>query len=212
MKKSFSVSLETNPIISMEVTPGHFTNNDVHTNYYLNLSTLKANALVARDVARELAAPYLSSTLVDTIVCIENTKVIGAYLAEELLQDGTSVINSGGEIHVVTPMNTTDRKLIFHDNEIEWIANRNILLLTATIKSGRTLHHALECLSYYDGIVAGISALFKAESHPQDCEIHTLFTSDDIPGYHACNPGQCEMCKAGQKLDAFISSEGYTKL
>ena len=207
-----SIVLEKNPVISIGVTSGHFTTGNVHTNCYLDVSKLKTNALLARDVARELAVPYLSNTLVDTIVCMENTQTIGAYLAEELLQDGTSVINSGGEIHVVTPLTSTDRKLIFYDSEVEWIANRNILLLIATISSGQTLSRALECLTYYQGRVAGILSLFMVSPGQPGHKIHTLFTSDDIPGYKVYGVGACDMCKAGHKLDALISSEGYTKI
>ena len=210
--KAFNIVLEKNPIISIKVIPGHFTTANVHANYFLDVSTLKSNALVARDVGRELALPYLSSTLVDTIVCMENTKVIGAYLAEELLGEGTAVMNSGGEIHVVTPMQSDGGKLVFYDSEVEWITNKNILVLTATISSGMTLRSALDCLSFYKGRVAGISTLLMLSTDDSGHEIHTLFTSDDIPGYQMYRSGQCEMCDSGQKLDALISSEGFTKI
>ena len=154
----------------------------------------------------------MSTTPVDTIVCLENTKVIGAYLAEELLQDGISVINSGGEIHVVTPMSNISGKLVFYDSEIEWIANKNILLLVATVSSSNTVKSAKECLSYYNGKLVGISALFSASSDQTKQEINALFTSADIPGYKIFPTGECAMCKTGHKLDAIVSSEGYTKI
>ena len=209
---AFSVFLEKNPIISIKVTPGHFSTSFYHMNYYLDISTLKANAFIARDVARELAAPYISTTIVDTIVCMENTKVIGAFLAQELLQEGTAVMNSGGEIHVVTPMNTIDGKMVFYDNELEWIRNRYVLMLTASVSSGRTLNSAMECLSYYNGIIAGISALFLYSGAVKHLKIHSLFTSDDIPGYKVHSTNSCEVCKEGQKLDALISCEGYKRI
>ena len=210
--KYFSVSLEKNPIISIGVLPGHFTTSNAHSNNYLDVSGLKSNALVARDVAQELAIPYLSSTLVDTIVCMERTDVIGAYLAEELLKDGVAVINAGGEIHVVAPTSSINGNLIFPDSVIQWISNRHILLLVASISSGRTLHSAQDCLAYYGGKIAGVSALFVASHEKLGQEVHTLFTADDIPGYKLFSPGECEMCKAGVKLDALVSSEGYTKI
>jgi orotate phosphoribosyltransferase len=210
--KAFRLSLEKNPLITIKVIPGHFAISNSHTNYYLDVSDMKSNALIARDVARELAIPYLTSIMVETIVCMERTEVVGAYLAEELLQEGISVLNSNGEIHVVTPINSNNRTLIFHGSTIEWISNRNILLLVASISSGRTVKNALECIEYYKGNVVGISSLFLASHEKQVKKVHALFTSDDVSDYRLCGSGECEMCAAGKKLDAIISSEGYTKI
>ena len=210
--KTFNVSLAKNPIITIKVTPGHFTTSTRHVNHYLDVSELKTNALVARDVARELAIPYLSSALVDTIVCMERTEVIAAFLAEELLQPGTAVMNSGGEIHVVTPVNNASGKMVFQDSVVDWITNKNILLLVASISSARAAHIGMECIAYYGGRLAGISALFVASPEKQKVNINTLFTSDDIPGYRLFETVECEMCKAGQKIDALISSDGYTRI
>jgi len=209
---SYEVSLQKNPRITIQVTPGHYSTSLHHTNYYLDVGTLKANAYVARDVARELAVPYISSAIVETIVCMENTKVIGAFLAQELLQEGAVVMNSGGEIYVVTPMSSMDGKFIFYDNELEWIENRHILLLTAQIVSGRILTNALECISYYNGITSGISALFHYPEALPHIKINSLFSADDLPGYRVFTTNECEMCKAGHRLDAIISSEGYKRI
>ena len=210
--KAFSVSLEKNPIISIKVIPGHFTTNNAHSNYFLDVSELKFSAFIAWDVARELAIPYLSSTLVDTIVCMEKTEVIGAYLAQELKQEGTAVMNSGEEIRIITPIINTNGNLIFQDNLIEWISNKNILLLVCTISSGRTVSSAMECLEYYGGKLAGISSLFLSSQEKMKQKIYTLFTSDDIPDYKLFSTAECEMCRAGQRLDAIINSEGYTRI
>ena len=210
-KNSFSVSIEKNPAISMKVIPGHFTTNTAHLNYFVDVWEIKSNASIARDIAREIAVPYLSSTLVDTIVCMERTVVIGAYLAEELQREGTAIMNSGGIIHVVSPLSNVNGNLIFQDNAIEWIRNRNILLLVASISSGKTVSVAKECIEYYGGRLAGISALFYS-SENLDYNINALFTASDIPGYKVSSTVDCQMCKAGQKLDAIISSEGYTKI
>jgi orotate phosphoribosyltransferase len=210
--KSFRVSLAKNPIISINVIPGHFTTNNAHINNYLDVSGLKSNAMVARDVAQELAIPYLTSTIVDTIVCVEKTEVIGAFLAQELLQHGATVMNEGGEIHVVTPSHNVNGNMVFQDNVVEWITNRSIILLVASVSSARALHIAMDCISYYGGRLAGISALFVASPDKQKDQINSLFTSEDIPGYKLFTTAECEMCKAGLKLDALVSSEGYTKI
>jgi len=210
--KAFTVSLAKNPLISIKVIPGHFTTSNAHSNNYLDVNSLKWSALIARDVAREMAIPYKTTTLVDTIVCMEKTEVIGAYLAEELFQDGPAVINSENEIHVVTPTNNVNGNLVFQDSVIGWISNKKILLLVASISSGRTVTSALECLTYYGGILAGISAIYLTSREVLGHDINTLFTSDDIPGYKLFIPGECELCKAGVKLDALVNSEGYTKI
>lgn len=210
--KIFSVSLEDSPRISINVIPGHFTTSNAHVNFYLDVGGLKSSALAARDAARALAVPYFSSTPVDTIVCMEKTAAIGAYLAEELTHEGASAINSGNDIHVISPISNVNNNLVFPDSMLQWITGRNILLLVASVSSGRTVQSALECLTYYGGKVAGISALFRALPDTPGQEIHALFTAEDIQGYILSDPSQCAMCKAGVKLDAIVNSEGYTKI
>jgi orotate phosphoribosyltransferase len=168
--------------------------------------------MVARDVAQELAIPYLTSTIVDTIVCMEKTEVIGAFLAQELLQHGATVMNEGSEIHIVTPSNNTNGNMIFQDNVVKWITNKYILLLVAPVSSARALHIAMDCISYYGGKLAGTSALFVASPSTQKEPINALFTSEDIPAYKLFATADCELCRAGVKLDAIVSSEGYTKI
>ena len=209
IQDSFKISLEKNPAITITATPGHFTTSSSHVNYYLDVSKLKCDVTVAQDVARELALPYLSSTIVDTIVCMEETSVIGAFIAQELLREGTSVMNMGREIHVVKPVTNTVGKLVFQDNVRSWVVRKNILVLLSSVSSGRTVNNALECIAYYGGNIVGISSLFMALPGGLGWETHALFTSDDIPGYKSYNASECELCKTGRKLDALVSSDGY---
>jgi len=214
-QKSFKVPLERNPFVFVTVIPGHFTTNHIHVNHYLDLNDMKSNMLIARDVARELSTPYLAGIAgvpVDTIVCMERTVAVGAYLAEELVRECDPAFNNNGEIHILTPISAAGGNLVFQNSTIRWIKGRNIILLVATISSGQTMKKALECLSFYGGRVFGVSALFMASKSVSDPRIHPLFTSDDIPGYKIWAPGDCAMCKAGMKLDAVISSEGYSEI
>jgi orotate phosphoribosyltransferase len=210
--KAYKISLPKHPIIAIKVIPGHFATSTRHINFYLDVSELKTNALVARDVAEVLAIPYLTSTLVDTIVCMERTEIIASFLAQELLQPGTAVMNSGGEIHIVSPINNAKGEMVFLDSVVQWIHNKNVILLDASVSSARAIHIGMDCIAYYGGRLAGISALFVASPEKQKDKIHTLFTSDDIPGYRLFEAGECEMCKAEQKIDALISSDCYTKV
>jgi orotate phosphoribosyltransferase len=210
--KAYKVALEKNPLISMEVIPGHFTTSGTHTTHFLDVSEMKSNSVVARDIARELAVPYSSSVAVDTIVCMENMEVIGAYLAEELALNGVHAVSGGTSIHVITPLRNNLGHLSFQSSNIPNITNKNVLVVTATIAGGTSIDNALDCISYYRGKIVGISALFMAFPERIEHEINYLFTSQDIAGYQVYRSRQCEMCKEGLKIDALISSEGYTKI
>jgi orotate phosphoribosyltransferase len=93
---------------------------------------------------------------------------------------------------------------------VDCITDRNIILLVTSVSSGRTLSIARECIEYYGGRLVGISVLFLASPQLAEHDIHPLFTSEDVPDYKLFSPGKCEMCKAGHKLEAIATSEGYT--
>ncbi len=69
--------------IKMKVFTGHFVTPHSHITRYLDMTTLKTRASEASAVAETLAQRYTMQTIVDTIVCLDNTEVIGAYLAAD---------------------------------------------------------------------------------------------------------------------------------
>ncbi|MDR0324863.1 MAG: hypothetical protein LBI19_02040 [Oscillospiraceae bacterium] len=209
--KAYNLAHEKNPMITLRVIPGHFTTSNFHISHFLDVSSMKSNATVARNVAHELAMPYLASAQIDTIVCLERTEVIGAYLAEELKESGVTAIG-GGDISIITPIANNIGSLSFQSSMVGLLSGRNVLLLTTSISSGRTLDSALDCLAYYRSNIVGISALFLVSSANPELRVNALFTSDDIPGYQFYSSRNCDMCRAGQSLDALISSEGFTKI
>lgn len=209
---SFSVSLAKNPAIKINVTQGHFSTSHAHMTHYLDLNNLKTNALIAKEVAEELAQPYLAGALVDTIVCMEGTEVIGAYMAEVLLENGTLINNEEEAIHVVIPLRNTERKLMFPADLQKLISHRNIILLISSVSTGITLNSALDCLSYYGAQLVGISALFNANEASNGQKIFAMFTKNDILGYELFRPGDCSMCQEGQKLDGIIIHDGCSTM
>ena len=102
-------------------------------------------------------------------------------MADELRKSGTSVINSGKDIHVVTPLNNIHRKLMFQDNVKEMVFNQNVLLLISSISTGITVNGILELLSYYGAGLHGFP-LYSMLIRKLTQKIHSLFTSEDIPG------------------------------
>ncbi len=208
--RAYTVKSPKSSKITIKVIPGHFSTSSTHINNYVDMGRLKSSAQVSREVARELAVPYLANTLIDTIVCMEGTEVIGAYLAEELISAGVGVMNEHNDIRIITPISNVKGNLVFHSSRQNKIFNKNVLLLVASVSSGKTINRALECLTYYGGNLVGISAIFRANTDNVKQNINALFTSDDIPEYTSTRPSQCPMCEAGRKLDAKVDSDGYT--
>jgi len=208
----FTVVSQKNPRLSVHVSSGHFATSSAHRSHYIDIFELMSGSTVAREAARELAVPYLASTPVDVIVYIDGTEILAAYLADELLQAGAHVMNEGEEIHLLTPMRCSDGHFIFHQSVQDKIRDKNVVLMVASMSTGATADHVLECLEYYGCKLAGISAVFSVFPQIGGREIHSLFDCGDIPDYHFYQPSECVMCKEGRKIDAVINSEGYTKL
>ena len=208
----FTVSSQQNSKVTVQVVAGHFATDSSHRNYYIDISELKSSSSAAKSAARQLAAPYLSKNLVDVIVYMDGTEILAAYLADELLQAGVGVVNEGSEIYLVTPMLTADGHFIFHENIQHKITGKNVVLVVASMTAGVTVSRVLKCLEYYGCNLAGISAVFSISPEVDGREINSLFTLGDIPDYRFYLPSECEMCGKGQKIDAFMNSEGYTQL
>ena len=58
--------------------PGHFATKHSHVNYFLDMTTLKIRQSNAEEAAKALVPLYKHNTVVDTIVCLDGTEVIGA--------------------------------------------------------------------------------------------------------------------------------------
>ena len=168
-------------MLSVKIIPGHFATNHSHINYYMDMTTLKTRQSMAMSAAKGIVHEYVTSTIVDTIVCMDGTEVIGGYLAEELTNSGIMSMNQHKAMYVVTPEFNSAGQMIFRDNIQPMIKGRHVLFLLASATTGRTIERSLECISYYGGIVAGISAIFSANEVIAGQPVHTLFKASDIP-------------------------------
>ena len=66
--------------VALHAIPGHFATSHSHINFYIDMTSLKTRANEAQEVAKSLAGDYVNSTVVDTIVCMDGTEVVGTYL------------------------------------------------------------------------------------------------------------------------------------
>lgn len=201
-----------NNTISINVIPGHFATNHSHISHYIDMSILKSRQTMARAAAKAIAGEYVSSTVVDTIICMDGTDVIGAYLAEELTHSGIMSMNLHQAMYIVTPEFNSAGQIIFRDNIKPMIKGKRVLLLLASATTGRTIEQCLECIDYYGGIMAGISAIFSANETVSGHTVHTLFHINDIPEYKTYAYNECPYCRAGQKIEALVNSYGYSNL
>lgn len=111
------VKLPTNKSsLFLRVAKGHFATSHSHINYYIDVTTQKARLSEAKAVAKELVAAYQHSTIVDTVLCLDGTQVIGTCLANELTKDGFANMNAHQTIYVITPEYTNGSQIILRDN------------------------------------------------------------------------------------------------
>lgn len=203
--------LRKNSKVRIKIMRGHFATSNSHLNTYIDMSTVKTRHNNAREVAKELADEYLS-TPIDSIVCLDDTNVIGAFIAEILADTNHYSVNQGKNISVISPEYNALGQIMFRDNQQRMVRGMNVLILAASVTTGKTLNHAVNSVNYYRGKLAGVCAIFSAASRIGDIEIKRLFTGSDLPNYEAYNTADCPMCKRGERIEALVNSFGYSRL
>lgn len=198
--------------LPIKIMPGHFATNHAHINFYMDLTTMKSRLSEAQEIARSLAEMYLFGTVVDTILCLEGTEVVGAFLAEELTRAGFLSMNAHKTIYIIKPEYNSNSQIVFRDNTLPMIRDKNVTILTASVSTGLTLNKSVESIQYYGGILQGISAIFSAVDELNGIPVFSVFGKKDIPEYQFYDYRDCPFCKKGMKLDALVNPFGYSRL
>ena len=123
-------------VAPVRTIPGHFATNHSHINYYIDMTFTKSRVTEAKQAAHALAQQYMHNTIVDTIVCLDGTKVIGAFLAQELMEAGFLSMNTHQSIYVIQPEYVTSSQMLFRDNVVPMVKNKNVILLMASVSTG----------------------------------------------------------------------------
>lgn len=121
-------------------------------------TTIKSRVSEAQEIARALVHMYLYDMVVDTIVCMEGTEVIGTLLAEELTKGGFLSLNAHKTIYIIKPEFNSNSQIMFKDNFRPMLNGKNVILLTATVTTGLTINKGIEGIQYYGGIIQSVSA------------------------------------------------------
>lgn len=198
--------------VSLNVAKGHFATRNSHTNYFVDVTRQQSCIRDAEAVAQQLAQRLTQQMMVDTLLCMDGTRVIGTCLAQKLTQGGFRSINAGKEIYVLRENVGTNGKLIFRDNARFMLEGKNVLLLLASVTTGGTVRKGIECVKYYQGNVAGIAAIYSHQKEIDGIPITSLFDTNDLPGYASYLPEECPMCRERQELDAVVDKFGYSAL
>ncbi len=196
----------------LRVAMGHFATGNSHSNYYIDVVSQKARMSEAKAVAQELCGYYYADTIVDTILCLDGTEVIGACLADSLSEANFVNMNAHKSIYVVTPEITSSHQFIFRDNIVPMIKGKHVMILGVSIASGKTVQSAIEAVKYYGGRVTGVSAIFSTAKECCGMPVRSVFDPNDLDGYAIYPSHECPLCKSGVKIDALVNSHGFSKL
>ncbi len=197
----------------LRVAKGHFASNHSHTNYYIDVAAQKSRLSEAKAVAQALCRNYnYSSTIVDTIVCLDGMEVIGTCLADELTKNSFMNLNAHQTIYVLTPELTGSSQLLFRDNIVPMIKDKHVLILMVSVATGFTANAAIDAIKYYGGEIVGIASIFSTQAECGDYGVASVFNPNDLPDYFNLPAHECPLCKNKEKIDALINSYGFSKL
>ncbi len=191
---------------------GHFATNHSHINYYIDITFQKTRLSEAKAAARELVAHFINNTPVDTILCLDGTAVLGACIGDELTKSGFRTINQHKSIYVIEPEYNNNSQIIFRQNIQPMIRDKHVLVLMASVTTGKTASRAVEAIGYYGGKVAGVAAIYRAVDEVAGQPVRSIYSVKDLPDYASYDSRECPYCKQGRRIEALVNSFGYSVL
>ena len=201
-----------NKDVVLRYIPGHFITPNSHVNYYMDLSDMKARQREARATGEELADLYLASDIIDTILCLNGTDVVGSYMANKLTKAGIISANRHQTMYITHPEYNVGGQMMFRENTSHMIKNKKVLVLIDTATTGDTLRSAIGTIRFYGGTPIGISAIFSVATQIEDIPIRSLYTTRDLPDYASYRPDTCPLCQQGVAVDAICNGFGYSSI
>lgn len=195
----------------LRVTKGHFMKTNSHMNYYIDVVMQKSRLSEARAVADELVSYYNSSTVVDTILCLDEMQVIATCMAESLTAAGFMNLNAHQSIYILTPEKVSAGRFIFREGAAAMINGKNVLILTSSVATGRTTSVAMDAVRYYGGSVAGIASIYSAVGECNGVPVRSVFDANDLDGYFCVPAHECPLCKENQMVDGVVNSYGFSQ-
>ncbi|MBE5935406.1 MAG: orotate phosphoribosyltransferase [Lachnospiraceae bacterium] len=212
-KRRMEIVSKKSKRVTIDIIPGHFATNHSHINYYIDMTKVRCTQAMAARAGRVLASKYVNTAQVDTIITMDGCEMIGGFMAAELSNNGVGAVNGKKPIAVIRPDVNINGQMVFPDNIQPMVWNKNVVLLVASATTGKTINRSSEAIKYYGGNIVGISAIFSNSEISMDGkEIDSIFKREDLPNYSTYKFEECPDCKNMRKIDAIVSSSGYTKI
>ena len=213
MENYKKIDYQRNIDVVLRYVPGHFITPKSHVNYYMDLSDMKSRQREARATGEELAEMYLTTDVVDTILCLNNMEVVGSYLANKLTKAGVLGIistNSHKTMYITSPEYNISGQMMFRENNKHMIKDKKVLVLIDTASTGSTVSSAVRSVSFYGGEVIGVAAIFSLATQVGDIPIRSLYSGRDLPDYASYPADKCPLCEKGAAVDAICNGYGYS--
>jgi orotate phosphoribosyltransferase len=200
------------PNFPLRLARGHFATGHSHLNYYIDFTMSKHRLSEAQAGASILCSQIPLMQVVDTILCLDGTEMIGACMAAELTRAGHTIMNAHRTIYVVSPEYISGNQMIFRDNTAPMIVGKHVLILAASVATGYTAKSAIEAVRYYQGIPGGVYSVFACVNECEGFPVRSIYNQNDLPGYESHDAHSCPLCKAGMKIDGLVNSHGISGL
>ncbi len=200
------------PNFPLRLAKGHFATGHSHLNYYIDFTMSKHRLSEAQAGAKILCNQIPSTQVIDTILCLDGTEMIGTCMATELSRAGYMNMNTHRTIYVVSPEYIGGNQMIFRDNTAPMIVGKHVMILAASVATGYTVRSAIEAIRYYHGLPEGVCSVFSCVEQCENFPIRSIYNKNDILGYESHSAHDCPMCKAGKKLDGLVNSHGISSL
>ncbi|MDE7295866.1 MAG: orotate phosphoribosyltransferase, partial [Clostridia bacterium] len=125
--RATKIHAKSNGKVIISAIPGHFATQHSHVNYCIDMTKVKSQMSMAKAAAQLIAEAFIN-TPIDTIITLERTKMVGAFLASAL---STAGINVNRDMNVISPEVTNDM-LVLRDNLAPYVWGKRVLILSAT--------------------------------------------------------------------------------
>lgn len=203
--------------IHLKVAKGHFATRNSHINYFIDVTEQKYGLRSADEVARILSsriADMAGGTLIDTILCLDGTSVIGASIARQLLKNGyrSAVNGEKDDMHIIKGEPNSRGHIVFRDNMLYMLEDQNVLIMMASLTTGTNALHGKKSIEFYGGKVVGVAAIYSQLDDLDGVPVLSLYDHSALGDYAIWKPSECPLCKQGIPVDAVVNTFGYSKL